>query len=311
MINSARCSTRMLPVCAVGSGAKAWMFVRKAKKWRRARPWFFLCMSLGAVFVYSYSASFRTQEFLEDRVFSAFESPQFAEYSRFSQFVTATLAEVDHIFVLTSSPCKFESLPRDWLHKSSCVSAENFDRVYSSTWKLPDSHHFRIGNVHRLFTRFAERNNFQNIAVIEADAFSYTNTTIDDNELANFRIFMRSASWDIIRFGYRPYFLETTRGTCPAQCVCHSDMKLRMGRRMCLINSRSCDIRSSDMYVLSSRVFQEFRDNLERDIVDMEAMQSLRLVWYMTPQESFQSSSSQLLDTQLHYATLFRELCQK
>ena len=83
-----------------------------------------------------------------------------------------------------------------------------------------------------------------------------------------------------------------------------------MGSRMCVVQTRTCDIRSSDMYILSKRAFQEFSDSLKQNVIDMEAIQSLGSVWYMTPQESFQSTSSQMLDSQLMFAQLFMRLCQ-
>jgi hypothetical protein len=79
---------------------------------------------------------------------------------------------------------------------------------------------------------------------------------------------------------------------------------------MCVVQTRTCDIRSSDMYILSKRAFQEFSDSLERNVVDMEAIQSLGSVWYVKPRESYQSTSSQLLGSQLMFTKLFMRLCR-
>lgn len=248
----------------------------------------------------------------ENELFRTLETPSFSEYSRFSHFVTKALDEIEHIFVLTSQPCRYETLPENWLQKSSCVAADDFDRAFSKMRWGVDNHHLRIGHVHRMFVTFAQRRGFHTIAVIEADAFSYTNSTMDGTTLGEFRKFIQSSEWDIIRFGYRPFFLENSGVTkCPKECSCHYERNSpTLGRRLCVIKSRRCDIRSSDMYILNERSFTEFSENLERFVVDMEAIQSLRSVWYMTPQESFQFSSSQMLDSQLRYADKFMNLCR-
>ena len=241
---------------------------------------------------------------------SVFESANFKSYTRFSHQLIAFLSEADHVFLLTGKDCQFENLPVAWEHKSSCVNAARLDSTLYNWENYVGSHHVRITNSHRLFVKVARVMNWSSVAILEGDITSYSADEVDDRALAEYRSLLRSDNWDMIRFGYRPFSLETEVESCPEECTCVQFLgKESMGGHGCAITSGACDMRSSDAYILNSNSFEEFDALLENFTVDMEPMQRLPRIWFSTPQLAFQVDSAQSIESQIESAKKFYERC--
>ena len=241
-------------------------------------------------------------------------SANYKSYSRFNARVTHFLHKVDHIFLMTTSMCEFENLPHQWSNSSSCVNVRDFDTsLYGNQIDRYD-HHAKITTLHLAFLQLAKQRKYRNFAVIEADSFCVTNGQIDDAEIEIFENFLTFGSWSLIRFGYRPFFLEGEKAEndkCPKTCICtcYPNRRNSLGSFGCVISSTKCDIRSSDMYILNSIAYDEFEAQLHVKTVDVEPMQSLQNTWFIVPQASFQFDSAQFLETQLYYADKFKRDC--
>lgn len=244
------------------------------------------------------------------RVVSTFEPGNYESYTRFNQLLSRFLAEADYIFVLTTKDCAFENFPALWINKSSCVNVRNFDTAYYRGETF-DDHHARISNSHRTFVQIADAMSWGSLAVIEGDTVSYDAHDVELGALRSYKRLLSSDKAELIRFGYRPYFLEHTELTnCPKECEC--SLKLggeSMGGFGCVITSGICDMRSSDAYVLNARAFHPFERLLQQHTIDMEPMQNLSNVWLAIPQLAFQIDSAQTLEEQVRLSREFVRRC--
>ncbi len=245
---------------------------------------------------------------------SVFETGRYDSYTRYSKQLTSYLALADHIFLLTAKDCAFEKLPLAWRHKCSCVNVAQFDRAYYRPGNYVPTHHARISNSHRAFVSIARIMQWKHIGVLEGDTTSFNMDEPDESSLENFKSLLLSDKWNLIRFGYRPFFLEEkqNQNQCPEECVCNQSFDGEsMGGHGCVITSGACDMRSSDAYILNSKSFVEFEKLLDKFTVDMEPMQRLPRIWFTTPQLAFQVDSSQSLGIQVHWAQTFADRCTR
>ena len=248
------------------------------------------------------------------KLVSVFETGTFNSYTRFNQRLIAYLADTDHIFVLTTKVCAFENLPSAWQYKCSCVNVERFDEAYYQPNNYVGSHHARISNSHRTFVEIARTMQWGSVGVIEGDITSFRAAGLNKVDLKKFKSLLLSDKWDMIRFGYRPFFLEgdptALPKQCPNECVCSLSLGGEsMGGHGCVVTSGACDMRSSDAYILNSNSFTDFETLLDKFTVDMEPMQRLPRIWFATPQLAFQVDSAQSIETQTHWAQTFVERC--
>jgi len=248
------------------------------------------------------------------RIIPVLEQGNFRSYTRFNQLLTNFLAEAEHIFVLTTTDCQFENLPSLWEGKSSCVNVAKFDAAYYGAGTPNPDHNLRVTNSHRTLIQLAQLLSLKSVAIIEGDASSYKAIDVDMSALRSFKKLVDSDSWDIIRFGYRPYFLEDDiikdSNECPTECKCSFNLEGHsMGGLGCVITSSRCDMRSSDAYMLKESSFEQFELALGRYSVDMEPMRLLPKIWFSVPQLAFQMDSAQLVEAQVRIAKDFRRLC--
>lgn len=194
------------------------------------------------------------------------------------------------------------------------MNVAKFDAAYYGGGTPHPDHNTRVTYSHKTFIQLAQLLSLKSVAVVEGDASSYKTIEVDMSALRSFKKLIDSNSWDIIRFGYRPYFLEEhiMKGSdeCPAECKCSSTLDGHsMGRMGCVITSSNCDIRSSDAYMLKESSFEQFKLALDRYSVDVEPMRVLPKVWYSLPQLAFQIDSAQSVEDQVRMAENFRRLC--
>lgn len=254
------------------------------------------------------------REFALERVLAtALSQANYNSYSRFSDRLTRLLSQVEHIYLMTTKLCQFENLPSEWSNSSSCVNVLHFDRQLYGDEILSYDHHSKITRLHLAFLRLARLRGYKNFAVIEADSVCVTQDAVNHTETSIFSRFLKNGSWDLIRFGYRPFFLENIPASakCPRSCKCaiRSTGTDTLGQLGCLIDSADCDIRSSDMYVVNAAAYGLFESNLEKYTVDTEAMRKIERMWFIVPQMSFQVDSGQFLETQRYYAGRFMRSC--
>jgi len=287
---------------------------------RRVVPFLSLLLWF-ALFVLLYQTCTRVEkrtskhEFaLESVLATAMSQANYNSYSRFSGRVTQLLSQVEHIYLMTTKLCQFENLPLEWSNSSSCVNVLDFDNHLYGDEILSYDHHAKITRLHLAFLRQARRRRYKNFAVIEADAVCVAEDRVNHTETSLFTKFLNDGDWQIIRFGYRPFFLESMPDSaeCPRTCTCLSYTGTdTLGTLGCLIDSADCDIRSSDMYVVNAPAYYFFESNLEKYTVDTDAMRKIERMWFIVPQMSFQVDSGQFLETQRYYAGKFMQSCVK
>ena len=108
----------------------------------------------------------------------------------------------------------------------------------------------------------------------------------------------------MIRFGFRPYFLEkTSREPCPTECRCY--IKHDMAREFCKLSKPGCDMRSSDFYVIHKTSYAPLLSKLldlkqanSKRIIDTAPMRSLANQWLILPQASIQTKLDIPIDYQ-------------
>ncbi len=244
------------------------------------------------------------------RLLPVIKSANFKSYTRFSESFEDFMAEAEHIFILTTKDCRFENFPLNWKNKTSCVNAGDFDAAFYAEGTY-DGHHTRISNAHATFVRYAREMGWRSVAVMEGDSVSYSDLPRNADALLNFRMLLKSDKWSIIRFGYRPFFLESENAAvCPDVCKCMKSFEgYHMGGLGCIIVSQKCDIRSSDAYILHESAYDEFEENLAKYTIDMEPMRHLKNAWFSIPQLSFQTDSAQLIKRQVEISEEFVQRC--
>jgi hypothetical protein len=164
-----------------------------------------------------------------------------------------------------------------------------------------------VGFSHAFVHLYSEQHEYRTIAVLEEDFF--VERTFDQAQVRNLGRLLENNQWTFIRMGRRPYFLEglTYPESCPLQCKC--EQVKDFGSGLCRMHNSGCDMRSSDFYISSKRVFKKFAEILhdavkypwqefhervsphkrERSpVIDMDVLQSFKNQWSVIPQLSFQ-----------------------
>jgi hypothetical protein len=127
--------------------------------------------------------------------------------------------------------------------------------------------------------------------------------------MSNMQNLLQTELWTFVRIGRRPYFLEGLLhpDKCPLQCECK--LVAEFGLDLCHMHYSSCDMRSTEFYIASQRVFSRFAELVHdagkypwqpadgRDspairtrypIIDVDVVPSFENQWYILPQLSFQ-----------------------
>ena len=156
---------------------------------------------------------------------------------------------------------------------------------------------------------------YKTIAVLEDD-LAFVDRGLPSEATEKFaRLLDDSNAWNIIRFGFRPYFLQHS-GTshCPSNCRCVTSKTY--GEHFCELRNPGCDMRSSDLYVLPSHNFLTFRARLldlrlpnTKRIVDVHPMRAYGNQWILLPQVSYQRTLDIPADYQVGAGSLFVKKC--
>ena len=229
-------------------------------------------------------------------------------------YVTHLLQEIEHIFLLCLHECR-TTLPDKLLNQSTHVFGNRVDScapAHLITGK--HVHALKVTFTHAVIMQRALEMRYRHIAVIEDDVLLLQRGAHREM-MVGFTRLLKSRHWNLLRFGYRPYFLqEHGAQPCPLKCRCRMDKKL--SEHFCHLKSTGCDLRSSDFYLIHSRSFKVFQNILldirldeTKRIVDVHPMRSLSNQWLILPQISFQETLDIPLDYQVGSAALFVTKC--
>ena len=225
-----------------------------------------------------------------------------------------SLVQVDHTFVLSFDSCQLR-LPLSFSGKATCVIGLSLDHCTPKVFvRGPYTHAMKVSFTHAAILQLAHDAGYKHVAIIEDDVF-VRRDGFSRNMAHDFGILLRSGSWSLIRFGFRPYFLEeSSREHCPSKCRC--TIQKHVGEEFCELTSSGCDIRSSDFYVihagfylsLLSRIIDLKQANSKR-IIDTRPMRHIAQQWLVIPQVSMQTQLDIPMDFQLGLGALYVKKC--
>ena len=241
-------------------------------------------------------------------------SVNISESSRVPITISKLLAEVEHTFVISLLGC-LTTFPPGFAGRASCVLGRKVDQCAPSKFiRGPFKHGMRVTFTHAVIVQLSIEAGFQNIAILEDD-LSFLPQTKGYLSASDLRRLLDSSSWSFVRFGYRPYFLQTD-GTsrCPSACRCR--LTAEFGENLCKLRGSGCDMRSSDFYILSSASFFEFQSHMlnlklsnSKRVVDVYPMRAFSEQWIVLPQVSFQGKLDIPSDYQLGLGALYLKKC--
>lgn len=218
------------------------------------------------------------------------------------------LSLVDHAFILSVERCKKFYVPVQLRGKLTCVVGREIDScVFGKRELAYVDYSERAGFSHAYAHLYAKRHGLKTIAVLEEDFF--VSRDIHPSHLSHMQNLLQTELWTFVRIGRRPYFLEGLLhpDKCPLQCECK--LVAEFGLDLCHMQYSSCDMRSTEFYIASQRVFSRFAELVHdagkypwqpadgRDspairtrypIIDVDVVPSFENQWYILPQLSFQ-----------------------
>ena len=218
-----------------------------------------------------------------------------------------------------------------------------------------ESHYTRVSMSHGMIIKHAQESGFAHITVMEedtvlnddvgltpetekdvlallADEFTAETSTLGRVEVATDRDTGASEAWKIIRPAFRPHlferfearpssngkgFVEVTVGVldelkCPSQCHCRNS---RLNGQLCQLHASGCDLRSSDMYFLNNRAYDEMLTTLftatDDTIIDHFVLQNIDKTWLLHPSLTVQGHLDISNVLQHRVQELFETKCVK
>ena len=254
-----------------------------------------------------------------------------------------------------SSPDVNVRVPVEWAEKASCVSGKFLDLCTAQAvgvWY--ESHYTRVSIAHGMIVKHAKESGFKHITVIEDDTefndqIDVKDETVEDvmkllagdaaatSALGRVKLEHKdfngeSIDWNVLRPAFRPHlfekfearpsstgtgWVEVTTGVrddivCPVQCHC---LNVRMEGQLCMLTSSGCDLRSSDMYILHSRAYDEMLDVLftgtSDTIIDHFVLQNMEHTWLIHPSLTIQNNLDIDNELQRNVQRLFEEKCER
>ena len=227
--------------------------------------------------------------------------------------ITKMLLSVDHVFILSFGGCR-TTLSTQLKGKATCILGREVDRCAPKQLISGTSRHaMRVTFSHALILQLAIEAQYRHVAVMEDDIQLISRSNSADL-YSNFVKLIRSPAWSIIRFSFRPYFLEESAvKPCPFKCKCDTS---QYGPQLCRLRLSGCDIRSSDFYILNSRSITRLQYQLldrrrsnTRRVVDVHPMQSFSNQWILLPQVSYQQTLAVPAEFQIGEGALFIKKC--
>lgn len=229
--------------------------------------------------------------------------------------INKMLAQVDHIYIVAYDRCHLK-LPVDIAEKATCILGHATDECAPRIFfRGSHKHALKVSFTHAVLLQLSQEAAYDNIAVIEDD-IEFLTRPYAAEVVQDFSRLLHSATWSMIRFGFRPYFLQD-KGTdpCPRSCRCSLNKK-SFGEHFCQLRSSGCDIRSSDLYVIHSSHFSSLQKTLlnlklgnTRRIIDLYPMREIGRQWLFLPQISFQQTLDIPADFQVGSGALYVKKC--
>ena len=232
----------------------------------------------------------------------------------FPETLSQMLLEIDHVFVLSFDSCETK-LPQSFSGRATCVVGRKLDVCAPRAYiRGLYTHAMKVSFMHAAVLHLAQNSRYEHIAVLEDDVI-IRHDALSANLVREFRALLKSNAWSIVRFGFRPYFLEeSSREHCPLKCRC--EIKKHVSEQFCELSRAGCDIRSSDFYVIREQYYEPLRlkildrtqANLKR-IVDTRPMGQFEKQWLLLPQISIQTKLDIPVDYQIGLGALYAKKC--
>ena len=226
------------------------------------------------------------------------------------------LLQVDHIFIISYEACQTR-LPSALASIATCMVGKLIDNCAPTILvKEPHVHAMKVTFTHAVTLHLARAANYTRVAILEDDLKLHERGSFAES-LTGFSNLLISEAWSIIRFGYRPYFLQRNGlEHCPRQCRCY--IRKEFSGHFCELRYSGCDIRSSDFYIIHSKYFAELQDQLinvaqpnSKRIVDVYPMRSFTQQWLVIPQVSSQKTLDIPSEYQIGLGALYVKKCAR
>ena len=237
-----------------------------------------------------------------------------ANRKHFPETLSQMLLEIDHVFVLSVDSCKTK-LPQAFSGRATCVVGRKLDVCAPRAYiRGPYTHAMKVSFMHAAVLHLAQKSRYEHIAVLEEDVI-IRNDALSADLVREFRALLKSNAWSIVRFGFRPYFLEeSSREHCPLKCRC--EIKKHVSEQFCELSRAGCDIRSSDFYVIREQYYEPLRLQIldrtqanSKRIVDTRPMRQFAKQWLLLPQVSIQTKLDIPVDYQIGLGALYVKKC--
>ena len=234
--------------------------------------------------------------------------------TQFSTQISELLLKIDHVFVLSIDICETK-LPGSFAGRASCVVGTKIDACAPREFiRGPYTHAMKVSFMHAAVLYLATNAKYRHIAVIEDDV-AVRRGVFSEHLVPDFGNILDSSTWSMIRFGFRPYFLERkSTKPCPTECRCY--IKQNMAREFCKLPKPGCDMRSSDFYVIHENSYAPLLSKLldlkqanSKRIIDTAPMRSLANQWLILPQASIQTKLDIPMDYQIGLGALYVKKC--
>jgi len=234
--------------------------------------------------------------------------------STFPAPIYQMLLELDHIFVLSLDFCSLQ-LPKAFSGRATCILGGKLDSCAPSSFiRGPYVHAMKVSFMHAAVLSIAHTAQYKHVAVIEDDVV-VRHGIFSESIVSDFHRLLHSPTWSIIRFGFRPYFLEESSiKRCPSRCRCK--LQTQVAEEFCQLTSSGCDLRSSDFYVIHERLYTPLQAKIldlkqpnSKRIVDTSPLRHFTKQWLILPQVSIQATLDIPLDYQIGIGALFIKKC--
>lgn len=215
--------------------------------------------------------------------------------SVFSDPLQEMLSEIDHIFIVSVESCRTK-LPPTLSQAGTCVIGRQVDSCAPKRFLTnPLQHAMRVTFTHAVVLQLALDAGYRHVIIVEDDIVIRESLVLSTMAVNGFKKLVSTNSWSMIRFGYRPYFLqENGVEKCPSSCRC--DIQQAFSEHLCKLRHSGCDLRSSDFYIVHSAYYEplqkrmlDVRQTNENRIIDTLPMRSIPHQWLLIPQVSVQS----------------------
>jgi len=232
----------------------------------------------------------------------------------FSLEIAEILTLVDHIFVISLEDCDTK-LPPQLESRSSCIKGSVLDGCAPDKYISGKYNHaMKVTFSHTVILHMSRIAGYKHIAVLEDD-IAFVGRQLSPRIFDDFSRLLHSNSWNLIRLGFRPYFLqENGADPCPDRCRCKLDPNF--GDHLCELRRTGCDMRSSDFFLLHSRQFRNLEAHLvdvdlenSRRIIDVHPLRTIGKQWLLLPHISYQKSLDIPVDYQLGAGALYVKKC--